>query len=443
MYTILNLTNKAVILSGRVIGASDHITISDAAYATLDPAQVAAAIAAATVEVSQEAPAPAPAPGPAPDPVPPPAPAPNPVTIPTPVAHVIGHSILHVVEYGGADPTGAVEATAAFQKAIDALPQPFGGTVYVPAGNYLIDPVVGVKLRSNTCLDMDPAAVLLAKPNGATNYGVLAIKAVTNVLVTGGTIKGDRDTHTFTPQKSASKNTHEWGHGVQLFGSSHVTIRDTVIKECTGDGISLSSTGKPGEAGYLLCGDVFILNVTSSGNRRQGISVGKSDTVLIQGGNINNIGKVNGTLPMDGIDIEPDAGAFTRNVYIDGVTIENNVKNGIEGNSRTSPIDGVHITNCTIRFNGGAGTYMAGINGLDSFNNTIVGNAQTGSYISTTCKQTRTSGNTYGGNYNRGTLPGKVRAKPFTQVGVTAAIDMDILAKNPPAQNDIGSNYYI
>jgi hypothetical protein len=49
----------------------------------------------------------------------------------------------------GADPTGAIDSSAAFQSAINSL-APLGGTVVVPPGNYLITSSVYVGIRSTS-----------------------------------------------------------------------------------------------------------------------------------------------------------------------------------------------------------------------------------------------------------------------------------------------------
>src|SRR4051812_6838121 len=56
---------------------------------------------------------------------------------------------------------GATKDTAAFQKALNACAA-YGGTVIVPAGNYLIGSVV---IGSHTTMQFEPGAVLTASPD--------------------------------------------------------------------------------------------------------------------------------------------------------------------------------------------------------------------------------------------------------------------------------------
>lgn len=362
-----------------------------------------------------------------------------PIAVPTPADRVFGCTRLCAVEFGGADPTGKVDSTAAIQKCIDSLPAT-GGEVHVPAGTYLVDPTVSLKFRDNMWLHLDPAAVLVLKSNDAPRYGCLAIKGVQNVLVSGGTIQGDRATHTFATQKVTKDNTHEWGHAIQMFGCSKVTVRDITLKDCTGDGISMSSSNVDGKPGDELVDDIFVKDVISTNNRRQGISVGKATNVVIQGGEISYI---NGTAPQDGIDIEPEAGGKTDRVFIDGVHIHHNKANGIESNHRTnvdSPITNVQVTNCLIEYNGACGMYMTGAESLEVFNNNIVNNGQTGLMIGPRSTGVHVAENTFGFNYTRGG-PGKDR-KDFSLFGWAKTIEADILVRNTDT-NDIGRNSYI
>lgn len=360
--------------------------------------------------------------------------------VPVPKDRKFGCTRLCAVEYAGADPTGKTESTAAIQKAIDSLPA-LGGVVHIPNGKYLVDPVIGIKLRSNMWLSMDSNAILVAKTNDKPRYGILKIIGVNDVLVTGGGLKGDRYTHIFAPQTTTSLDTHEWGHAIDLFGSSRVTIRGVTLRDCCGDGISASAITLNGVT--HLCDDIFIKDCLSTNNRRQGYSIGKCSNVVIQGGTISHI---NGTMPQDGIDIEPESGGAARNIFIDGVTIELNAKNGIEGNHRSnvdSPVEGVQITNCIIRNNGGAGTYMAGVNGLEISGNTITGSAISGTYLASNCLNANISGNSYAQNYDHGDLSTRpLRLKPFDQIGVSKSVESDILIKSLDPSVVVGLNHF-
>jgi len=110
---------------------------------------------------------------------------------------------------------GIFDDTNAIQAAINSLPST-GGTVFVPAGTYLIDAVKSINLRSLMHFQMDPEAVLVVKTNTSDRYLALLADVVHDVEISGGRIIGDRDTHVGT--------TGEGGHGIKIRGASRVTI---------------------------------------------------------------------------------------------------------------------------------------------------------------------------------------------------------------------------
>ena len=68
------------------------------------------------------------------------------------------------VKNKGALGNGTHNDTAAIQAAIDSLPNS-GGTVYVPAGRYMIDATKALRLHSHTRLKLDSDAELMSIPN--------------------------------------------------------------------------------------------------------------------------------------------------------------------------------------------------------------------------------------------------------------------------------------
>lgn len=183
---------------------------------------------------------------------------------------------------------GVKDATAAIQMEIDALAVG-GGVVKVPAGRYMVDAVKSITVRSGVTLELDPSAILEAKPNTSPRYYILKLEA--DAVVKGGRVLGERMAHTYT-----AGSTHEWGYGVMLSGD-RCKLLDTVVAECTGDGIGLSGD------------DVEIRGVISTRNRRQGMSVFAAKRARVYESEFSFTGSLNGqpgALPMAGVDIEPD-----------------------------------------------------------------------------------------------------------------------------------------
>ena len=280
-----------------------------------------------------------------------------------PPSRARGSATLDVRDFG-ASGDGIHDDTKAFQDAINALP-PAGGTVQVPAGTYLIDPTRNVRLRSRMHLKLATDANLVAKRNSADRAYVLMAYKVSDVEISGGRIVGDRDGHTGT--------TGEWGHGIMLRGSSRVTVRDIHISKCWGDGISIGGAmvidhkhpAIPSE-------DVFITRVVCTGNRRQGLTIGRSRNVRVHDSEFSD---TRGVLPGCGIDIEPDAGGTASQVHIENCIIRGNRGSGIQAYKRTSDVT---IKGCTIEGNGGYGVLVIGSVGGVIADNRISGNALQG-----------------------------------------------------------------
>lgn len=230
------------------------------------------------------------------------------------------HCDSHVAEFG-ARGNGRTDDTDAFNNAVWYLPT--GGTLCVRAGVYLVNALKSVHLKSNMTLWMAPGAVLRAIPNDQQQYAIIRIWKQTDVFMYGGAIEGERKHHRGTAG--------EWGMGIDVRGSSRVTIRQVQVRDCWGDGILIAgfddrtyidpTTDSP------YSENIDIVDVVADGNRRQGVS-------LISGRNVAFIRPwlVNtaGTPPAAGIDIEPDLPTQSvANVHLIDAITRNNQGPGI------------------------------------------------------------------------------------------------------------------
>jgi hypothetical protein len=251
-------------------------------------------------------------------------------------AQLVAYVLPDVLVLVTADATGATLANADIQTTIDGAN---GRIVYLGPGTYLIDASKPIQLRTGLVFVMHPNAVLLVKANGLQRYAVLQGRSITDFSVSGGQLQGDRLTHDYT-----IVGTHEHGYGIELIKCARGTVRKTQCVEFTGDGLSIS-----GE-------HLFMVDVISLRNRRQGLSCYSGHGIRIIRGsysNTGNLGTNKGTMPMAGIDLEPDGGPLD-DVVIDGVNVSYNGTSGVLAWSRgptavSSPVSiSGKVINCTI-----------------------------------------------------------------------------------------------
>ncbi|WP_172623117.1 glycosyl hydrolase family 28-related protein [Flavisolibacter ginsenosidimutans] len=266
---------------------------------------------------------------------------------------------LNVVSVGAVG-NGTADDTWAFQKAIDSVAALGGGTVYVPTGTYLIDADVSINMKSNVTLDMvDTTRVLKTKPTATVRNYVIKLNNISNAKVIAGKIVGDRYQHLGT--------TGEWGMGMGINSSSSITVTGTHIVDCWGDGITISSY------------NCVLKNVVCDNNRRQGLTIGSSDSLLVDSCTFTH---TNGTAPQDGIDIEPDAGTAQR-VHITNCLIAYNTKVGVEMNAKpttTAVIKNIYVQNNFIHDNSYSG-YVQYLSNSVFTDNRMISNTYSGNRV--------------------------------------------------------------
>ena len=336
---------------------------------------------------------------------------------------------VHNVRDHGALGNGSADDTAAFQNAIDSLPSD-GGTVYVPAGNYKIDALRSVRLRSRMHLEMHPDAVLMAKPNAANVYAVLLAKRLDDVEISGGQIVGERDSHQGT--------TGEGGHCVTIQGCNRVTVRDIRLTKGWGDGMSIGPS-PVFKASLIMSRDVAVVGVVCTSNRRNALSITNAIDVKVYDSEFSG---TNGTKPQCGIDIEPNPDDFGSNNYCDKIHIENcviseNAKNGILIWRRAR---GITIKHCVIHKNGGSGIFTEAATGVVLTGNTISNSSANGVFIRLDCANWQVDSNTFHSNYTR--LGIKTR-EPFDLTGAPPKVERDIMVAWSVTTNiQVGLNHY-
>lgn len=333
-----------------------------------------------------------------------------------------GSTVLNVRNYGAVG-NGTTNDTAAIQRAIDALPSG-GGTVSIPAGTYLIDALVSIKLRSYMHLKLDPDAKLVARPNSSQRSQVIYANKVRHVEISGGQVVGERVGHNGT--------TGEWGHGVYVRGSSYVTVRDIHISKCWGDGLVIAGASV-WQAPAIPSVNVFVANIVSTGSRRQGLSIGYVRNVNVYDSEFSDS---NGTSPQCGVDIEPENGNTAYDVLFDNCVMKGNARYGM---LLYKGAQSVTVRGCTVERNGSCGIVTVDAVATYLHHNTIRYNSATGVFIQDGTKNCQVSANTFYGNYTR--LGVKTRTA-FDQSGWSSKVERDILIRGTTSDIRITTNYY-
>lgn len=315
----------------------------------------------------------------------------------------------------GALGDGVHDDTAAIQAAINALPAT-GGTVYVPAGRYMINALKPIRMRSYTRLLMDSMAELDVIPNSSGRYYAIQVWKVTDVRIVGGSIVGDRVGHMGT--------TGEWGYGINISTANNVVVKQVKLSNFWGDGMWIGCTGWGSTC--VPANNVTVAGVTSSNNRRQGLSIGPSQHVYIVNSTFSNS---NGTLPEAGLDIEPQTEGPTSTVRIEKSTFSGNHGNGIELHANISDIT---MTGNTFIQNHGFGVLAVSAPYLTITGNTATQNGLAGMRMSSATHDVSITGNAL--------LSNSTRFVSVTNTGGT--LDRDLQIASTTYNISVSNNTY-
>lgn len=151
-------------------------------------------------------------------------------------------------------------------------------------------------LSSNTNVQIN--GTISVVPNDFTHYRVIYANSKTNINISGGTLFGDVEGHI--------GDAGEFGMGISIVSCSYVSIRNMIIRNFWGDGIYIGRDNYDSPTDIRRSSHVRIDNVSSSYNRRQGVSITCAFDVNITNSHFSSTGTIKYTAPGYGIDIEPN-----------------------------------------------------------------------------------------------------------------------------------------
>lgn len=169
----------------------------------------------------------------------------------------------------------------------------------------------GLLLINNTTITFNNT-ILKMIPNNSSGYKILNINRCNNVNILGNAyLIGDKETHT--------GETGEYGHCIQIIGSSNIVIENVDCSYGWGDGLFLGKTDND----FIVPENITINNLNCHHNSRNGLSITSGKNVII-----NNLITHHNTrtAPNGGFDIEPNDSNDIIDVTLNNVYSYNNGK---------------------------------------------------------------------------------------------------------------------
>lgn len=167
----------------------------------------------------------------------------------------------------------------------------------------------GLTMQSNVNLDLN-GSTILQNTNDQYAYANITMYNIENASISNGIIVGDKNEHIYNPDNGKS---HEGGYGISIIACKNIVVKNVEIYNMTGDGVNIYGINQ----GEKICTNVKIENNNIHDCRRQGITIGCGEDIVIRN---NEIHDISGTDPQSAIDLE---GNFQTEI-INEVVIQNN-----------------------------------------------------------------------------------------------------------------------
>ena len=278
--------------------------------------------------------------------------------------------VFNVLDYG-ACPDGSTNSTSAFHNAIQAVSEAGGGTVFVPAGNYVTGPI---ELVSDLVLQLDAGATLKfpAARLPFTKGRQQGIECLTPVPLVGG-----HDLHnvTITGRGVLTSDNAEWlklmprtkASGTNVGSANGPNwerlLQDLEIKTPAADEEYLKAAPelRPSFVRFMNCTNVLVEGVHFVGSPMWTVHLLYSDNCVVQNVIIETCPGVH----TDGIAVDSSRNVRLANCYIDtgddGIVLK--AGKDADGRRVNRPTENISIANCTVHRAHGAVTLGSEIAG--------------------------------------------------------------------------------
>ncbi|RKO69227.1 hypothetical protein D7322_23640 [Sphingobacterium puteale] len=176
----------------------------------------------------------------------------------------------------------------------------------------------GVKPRTGNTLKFLHGCKLYIDPNDSESYSILTLNSVNDVKIIDALVYGDVENHI--------GSSGEWGHGITVYGCENILLVNPQAHYCWGDGLTIASSSTHHNKNVRITG-----GTEAHFNRRNGVSIISCERLYIDEIIANYNGTIRGTLPMYGVDIEPNAnGRDHIDCVIDSIKTWGNNEGGLE-----------------------------------------------------------------------------------------------------------------
>lgn len=231
------------------------------------------------------------------------------------------------VSWFGAVGDGVMDDAPAIQGALNAIP-PEGGVLIIPptASFYALESS-GIVIENRANLVIRSAGATLKFKDGTPDiqnrdmrFSNILMRNCRHIRVEGLVLHGNLS------GRQANSGAESFHSCVSLLKCEDVQISHCTITEGLTDGIYVGGIYHSSPRHVEVSKQILIDFCTITFNRRNNISIVAADGATVSNCYISDAGKIQGTAPRSGIDVEPNKGWYgsSKNIIIRNNTVENN-----------------------------------------------------------------------------------------------------------------------